>query len=692
MKIRRGICKAALLTLVGIALLYPLHPLQAQIRRTQVGNISGANLNGQTGNRPRNGSNNPNNPFGTDTAHADTSATKGLVFVEEVPDSILRHKVFLFFYQPRKVKLYEVWNPTLDPTGAQFCEPLDALNGNYYLGKGLTGHPHYAVYPSLTGIDMQFQPDEHAGYAKSAGNVRLYQTFTPYSILGYSSSLNKDYLVHLAHTQNVAPGWNLAFDYRLIRPTGIYSGSSAKNHYLDVTTNYYSPDSRVQASGGIIWQKFNVDENGGLADDTYFTEQLQSNRAGIPVQLYNMGSVHKRLGAFGHASYNLVQQVDAYRERDSIVVTVVNDSVTKTDTLQVVDTIPVGTPHVLNWGVIGVDIDAGRNKRLFTDSTLWRESSASVYWTNDAYPDHRWRNPLKITLGIAARKRTAVIEGDTLTLSSLLDPFACAEVAVGRGTITFDGDARGTMGFDPIPDYRFSGAFEWPFDTARNTLLRLSAATQRRMPHVRMIYDAYVDDGIELAAINSQHYGLRFTHKEMLDINLSASHLDHNVWYDSTLAVIEGTQPLWLVQASVTARLHAGWMHLDMQQLAQYSTDPIQMPVPLIASKNSLYADINLFRNALRAQIGVDLRYHTPFLCPSYDPATGLFVHQDRQLVGGYLWGDVFINLQIKRASIFAKAGHVNALWESSPTYFLLPHYPGQKFGLFWGINWNFFD
>ena len=60
--------------------------------------------------------------------------------------------------------------------------------------------------------------------------------------------------------------------------------------------------------------------------------------------------------------------------------------------------------------------------------------------------------------------------------------------------------------------------------------------------------------------------------------------------------------------------------------------------------------------------------------------------------VGDYIWADVFLNLQVKRASIYLKAGHLNALWENRPRYFLLPHYPGQKFGLFWGLTWHFFD
>ena len=124
----------------------------------------------------------------------------------------------------------------------------------------------------------------------------------------------------------------------------------------------------------------------------------------------------------------------------------------------------------------------------------------------------------------------------------------------------------------------------------------------------------------------------------------------------------------------------------------QHSTDPDQLPVPLWASKNSLYADFPLFHGTLRAQLGVDLRYHTAYHAPFYDPATGLFLQQDALTVGNYLWGDLFVTMQVKRASIYIKAGHLNALWENPATYFLLPHYPGQKFGLQWGLTWCFFD
>ena len=627
-----------------------------------------------------------------DSVFRDTTATRELEYNTEIPDSVLRKKVFFFRYRPTRIWIDQLWCPTLDPTGVQFHDPLDALNGNYYLGKGTLGHQHIGIFPTLAdGLGLQLQPNGYEGYYLTPANIYLYQTLTPYTMLSYGSSLNKDYNVRLSHTQNIMPGWNIAMNYRLFSPEGVYTSSGAVTNHLDATTNYFSADSRLQAVAGIIWHKFRIDENGGLQDDNIFTQRTQTNRAGIPVNI-NGSTQQKDLAAFGRISYSLTRQSESYRHRDSLAVRQVNDSVSRIDTLDVIDTIRLRKPHILNPGVVSLELKTDRRKRVFEDSTYWLERSATLFWTNDAYAEHRWRNPLKFTLGITPRTVTAVIEGDTMRLTSLLDPFARAEIAFFRGSLTLEGDLRGNFGYEPSPDSRIAATLDYPFDSARLTRISLSAVAQRQAPDARLLHDASINQNIELGTIATERYRLQFSWRDYINLDVRTNHLNHNTWYGSNGLVTEGEQPLWLTQASLILRVAAGPVHLDMQQLLQHATDSIQMPVPLWATKNSLYADFTLFSKMLRVQVGVDVRYHTPYYAPNYDPYTGLFHHQQSTLVGGYIWGDVFLNLQVKRASIYIKAGHLNALWEDKPEYFILPHYPGQRFGLFWGLTWCFFD
>lgn len=700
MKVEGGMRKVLVLICVGIVLhmSFPsFNTLQAQVRTTPSSLSGGGLLTSSTSSGSPHTPGFNNNPFNNDstTTASDSNAVQGLVYNKETPDSVLRKKVFLFHHRTAQVWIDQVWNPTLDPTGVQFWDPLDALNGNYFIGKGTLGHPHIGLFPTLAdGLRHRLQPDLYEGYAYTFDNIYFYQTLTPFSLFSYGGSLDNDHSLHISHTQNIMPGWNLSFDYKLLNPEGVYASSGALNNYLAATTNYFSRDSRLQASAALIWHAFNIDENGGLSNDSIFILRQQSNLAGIPVMLNGAGSLQRNLAAMGSASYSLVRQSDAYRHRDSLQLVQVTDSTTRLDTIDIVDTIPLRAPHVVNLGVIGLEVSADKQKRVFTDSTLWREQTATIYWTNDAYPDHRWHNPLKVTIGLKPRMVTAVIHGDTLRDASWANPFLRTEASLWRLKMTLEGERQTNRWSATQGESRMAATLSLRFDSVGTTTLDLAAILQDKAPDLLMAYDYRNANGGNLLPrnIGTQRFSLHFKHQTLVDFNASASHLSHNIWYDTALALHEGTSDFWLLQASLMLRLTAGPMHLDMQQLVQHSTDADQMPVPLWMTKNSLYADFPLFHCTLRAQIGIDARYHTPYHAPLYDPATGLFLHQDELTVGGYLWGDVFINLQVKRASIYLKAGHINALWETPATYFLLPHYPGQSFGLQWGLTWCFFD
>lgn len=666
-------------------------PVSAQVRRNNIGGaVSDAASKINQSSSSFNNSNSPNAFFNQDSTNTqgDSTELKGLIYYKEIPDSVLRAKVFYFYLRPNRVWIDTVFNPSLDPTGVQYNDCLDAINGNYYLGKGALGHPHIALFPTLAdGIRQRLQPDLFEGYRMSVASTPYYQTLTPYSLLSYGGSLAKDHQLRVLHTQNILPGWNAAFEYLLLNPEGVYTSSGAVNHYLNASTNYFSPDSRLQASAAIVHQSYNIDENGGLANDSIFILNLQSNRAGIPVVISNARTRVRELDATANVSYSLEPQSESYRYRDSLSVVHINDSITRLDTIILTDTIPLHKPHVFNWGVIGMDINAHRDKRVFTDSTLWREQWATLYWTNDAYADHRWLNPLKVTLGFKSQYLRAIVESDTMRHYAWLNPFARTELSLKYLTIALTGELQQGPYSNTYDQYFAQARLSFAFDSARNTTATISATSQSKTPD--HIYHHHLPG---ISNVSSQAYSFSIQHKELIHIDLRASHSSPLTWFDTALNIQQGLNPLWLLQARLFVHLHAGPFHLQSQQLLQHCTDAQQLPLPLWASKNSVYADFYLFRNLLHAQVGTDIRYHTPFHAPLYNPQNGLFLHQDNLLTGGYIWADVYINIQVKRASIYLKAGHVNALWENPSTYFLLPHYPGQKFGLAWGLIWRFFD
>ena len=90
-------------------------------------------------------------------------------------------------------------------------------------------------------------------------------------------------------------------------------------------------------------------------------------------------------------------------------------------------------------------------------------------------------------------------------------------------------------------------------------------------------------------------------------------------------------------------------------------------------------------------QPGVSLFYNTSYYADNYMPALRMFYTQNNKRIGDYLYADVFVNLQIKRANVFIKYQHFNAGWKDY-SFYMMPHYPQQSGALKVGMIWRFYD
>lgn len=661
---------------------------------------------------------------------ASSEQPNGIEEHEDIPDSILQGSVFAFHRQPLEVKIMGFQHPSLSPTGGQFCDVLDAFNGNYYLTVTEMGHPHRALAPTLDcSLGLTHKESLYPLFYKTPDNILFYQVKNPYAVLAYHSSLTKDYQLHVTHTQNINEHWNYALDYHLINPDGAFANSAATDHFFDFNTNYYSRDNRYLVAAGFIWQRMVLGENGGLANPDWYINKRNSNLSGLPVNDNSRMSFGNDVTVFVRQSFNTVRQVEWYRPikqkyTDTVItydtiLTPRYDSV-KADTIFIdsiltnthyeirdsiigYDTILPNKPHSYNTGVVALDLQWDKQKYRYIDSTICNHVSARLYWTNDAYLDYRWHNPLKLYGGIRPEVMSLRLDQYATTLKQVaLYPFA--EVAISpwpASELNVYAEATPTLS-----EYNLDAKLMFPFrDTVGNSVRRLSihAVVQAHSPE--LIYSAQCLHPLATTADNFHTVGVRkleadYERDELFSIHLCAQHVDHNIWFRET-ELGDGTSNYMpeqtdsnalLLQGRVNLFLSLGsWFHYDMQQMVQYSSDQNQIRVPLFASKNSFYADFHLFKNALHSQVGFDLRYHTAFKADGYDPSLGIFYRQDEEKVGNYLWADFFINLQIKRATIYLKAGHFNSFLEKQ-AYFMLPGYPSKQFGLSFGLTWKFFD
>lgn len=677
--------------------------------------------------------NSPNsNGIPSDTT-GESNAALGIDYdhVEEA-DSVLCNAIYLFDPIHIQTKVPRVNHPKLDPSGIAYPNPLDALDGEYYLGLGSLGQAHINLYPTLDrGIGFRFQQDVNEGLRKAFGMPQMRLVQRPFTILGFSSSLHQDYQVKVTHTQNIKPRWNIGFDVDLISREGVYTQSGVKSSFFDITTNYYSKDSRYQIEASLVRNCLSEEENGGVADDE--TCWNTSNRAGVPVNMYSAANEWKDLSLNVHQTYNTVKQFEYYRpitipvwdtiadttwaknnKSDSILT--MGSIIHKRDSITGYDTIQPHAPHIFNSGVFGIDFRAGNNRRNFYDnepnplsypnffydntstfdSTRIGRIRADLYWTNDAYMDHKWKNPL-VLLGGISPQMTRIRYTDSLSTDRLFSTALFAQCTISvKENISLSAKVEEMTGGYQNGDFRMHVAAE----LGKN--LRLEGLSEAYAPdyfYAHYLSNNYAWDNASFNKIKVQQATARYCYEgsdssilSQLNVKAQGSLITDNVWLNSNLLPTQGNETGSLLQGIVSGKMVFKWLHVDFQEMLQYSTNNNVMRVPLFASKNSIYADLKVFQGALWLQTGFDVRYHTRYYADGWSPALGAFYRQDEVQVGGYVWADFFATIQVKQASIYARVVHFNAPLEKSPSYFLLPHHPGEDLGVYFGVIWKFFN
>lgn len=679
-----------------------------------------SNLNTQNYNGTMNG----------DTVRNDADTLpKGIIYETGIiPDSSLINSVNIFHFEPLSLKINNVSHPSLLPTGVELSDKIMSFNGDYYLYTGNLGQACYSVFPKFeAGTKFRYRENVFDGYGRKSTSINFYQTERPFTSLSYFSSIEDEYQVEVIHTQNITQRWNFSLHYNLINSEGIYTNQKTKNNYFDFTTNYYSKNLKYQVKGGIIWQKLNLQENGGISNDSLFVNDIQTNRGGMPVNLYSAFTDFNTFCAFAQQSYTLAHQPGllvisdttwVVRAKDSV--SGVSDTSAKQDSVRKADIADsflvrydttIFEPHIFNWGAFVHNIEFNKQKHNYTDPATSAEYYRQIYfdsvstldsdyvytlenslfWTNDIYKDYQFRNPVKLYFGI---RHTAmgVRDMERYRSFSVFTPFAKAIVSTKHFYLTFEAEESMSSGYKN-GDYSLSGNLSWQPDS--NNSFNIFAMVSGNDPD--LFYYRYVSNVArwnlnELEKINVQKAGFNYNWRNCLQISSSISNVANNVWISPLLLPYQTDQSALLSQSTLSCDFALGIFRFRSFNLLQFTSDEENFRLPRFATKNSLFVELKVFKKALILQTGFDLRYNTKFHADRYMPATAAFYQQDEYSIGGTPWADFFIAGQIKHATLFVKILHFNTLFEKNPSYYILPQYPGQDFTVQWGVRWRFFD
>ena len=532
-------------------------------------------------------------------------------------------------------------------------------------------------------------------------NLPQYNTKTPYTELAYwgtplTNKKSEESNLWLLSTQNVSPSFNFTLAYRHLGAKGMLTNEATDNRTTVIAGNYMG--KRYFASFGTIRQRVIRDENGGVADPFWIRDTSVETKS-IEVNLSSANNVYKRRQYFIHQT--LAVPMNFFRKDK--------------------DSLAVGEGTMAHLGHSG---EFTTYNKVYIDEIAESDSLGHRFYRNQFY-----LNPTTSSDELAVRnfENRVFIKLQPYAPDALL-----AKISAGAGYqilqyYAFDkdnylsgrkyesqhniyvyGGASGQLkkyiAWNADADYYLAGPRMFDFDI--NARMRLS------------VYP--IDQGIHLTG--KFHMGLRTPHpfeqrilmnhhqwdndfgkvsrntlegelsipKWRLDAHVGYALVSGLLYYDTAAQIRQHNEVINILSASLHKDFTLWRLHFDNKALFQMSSASDVLPLPLLTLNLRWYFDIDVVRDVMNMQIGVNGIANTKWYAPAYAPDLGQFHLQTEDAYGNAPYFDAFVNIQWKVASLFIKYTNAFLGWPEQD-YFSACYYIKPTRGFKFGIHWPFY-
>ena len=592
---------------------------------------------------------------------------------------------------------------------------------------GVAGSPvQYYNYFNRKSTDKVSFYEAQESWSYTPATVPMYNTKTPYTELGYFGTLfagteKESDNLHLLTTQNITPEFNFTLAFDRYGGGGILANETTANKSSYITLNYLG--KRYMAHAGLISNKINRGENGGLAD-----------LSGIRDTTVKARELSTRLDSKARSTVR--KTVLFLDQQYRIPFTFINKLKAKGDTTAVnpsdagqeaaADTLVLDDSDITT-AFIGHSTEFSAYRRSYSDNM--NDPGTSMYYgglkyinpfmTEDSLRVARLDNKAfirlqpwsedaiisKLNVGVGDRILTYYTFDPTFTRTAQNTVWNSAYLYAGA-----EGSLRNYIHWDAKGEYVFLGkeindmsidanlGFSiYPFRKARKSPLSVdlhfdTSLDEPEYYHQHMYTNHFKWDNDFSKISTTRLQGRISIPRWKLDAGAGYALLANNVYYDTLGVIRQNTTPMSVLSADLRKEFVLGILHLDNRVLFQISSNQEVIPLPTVALNLKYYIQLDISHGILLMQIGANGFYNTEWYSPAWNPALGVFHNQNKTKYNNGPYVDAFINMQWKRATIFAKYENVNQGWPMPKNdYFTADRYIATQRAIKIGIYWPFY-
>jgi len=550
----------------------------------------------------------------------------------------------------------------------------------------------------------------HDAYVLTPSQIVYYNTTTPYTLLDYSQSENKnrnnETRFNVLHSQNVTPILNFTFRYDQAKSDGQYNFQENKNHFITLYSSYSG--EKLTVNGGVIFNRIFNMENGGMANDD---DLLSTETEYVVMRLTDARSEYRTNYIFADAEYKLG----------------VTDTTSKKEDFR-----PIA-------GVI-YSFRLSENKRLFREgedennSDYFRDYYLNADFSHDSVRFNIVTNLIQLKFYESAQKKYSFGKRAYAGVEVVRNSYAApgykepifpfypgtythyvyngtelrwyertfSNAFIGGGIFRQTGkfwqwnfEGRQYLTGFKAGQTELTGVISKPVGLLKDSLsgITISGSLVNRVPDY--FQQRYFSNRIKWSNsfINEQLMNISFDyHSPRYNLNTGVNYsLVNNYIYHDTLGLPTQTKSeLLLLSAYVNKEFRLRKFTLLTHLLWQKASAPRYIHLPDFSARVSLSYDM-VVSKVLFIQMGADLRYNTAYYADAYHPVTGFFHLQNEKLLGNYPYLDGFANLKLKRTRVFVQYMNVASLGLNRP-YFTALHHPMNRATFRLGVAWSFYN
>lgn len=601
---------------------------------------------------------------------------------------------------PRIVKTWQLRDITAEVDTVVF----DTLYLNYFLKNPIDqysiANAYNATWLSAVQPKIYFDrvrkndflfADNYSPFFITPQDVRYYNTRLPYSNITYKTggvTYRKEDNVSFIFTGNLNKRVNLGITLEYLSPVGQYQNQSSKDFTGSLFASY--DGERYYCRGSMSLTTIRSHENGGIETEESLNKNVKAQDIGTKLS--------EALSAFRYLSayYNHGYHFGTYRERavpgtDSIARDFI-PAFTISHALQIDGSyrsfkerkvatyffeetfrnpnVTWDTAHVFNIkNTVLATFEESFNKAGFgITAYAYNEIQRYNYFRTDSALTNQWVNSTRVG-GILSRRNGRYVDftirGDVCVAGYKLGEFdingnVTGRFKAGKDSISISADAYLKNEQASYFTRKYSSNHYWWLNDF-DKVLRIYGGGKIKYP------TKYVQTELKVGFENIRKF-----------IYFGSDGKPHQ--HDGNVQVFS---------ADLKFNISTKRFGMENNVVYQHSSSEV-LPLPDISLYHSIYYKDRWFK-VFDIQIGVDVRYHTKYYAPLYNPATAQFDIQREKKVGNYPVLSAFINAKLKTVRFYLLLSHFN-YWFSNYQYYSMPGYPLNPVQWKLGVSWAFFD